>query len=57
MDQGHIGAMTGEMAGPYDGIMRAESGGMQPGGNPLADLLAKLAPSLAQLLGGGIAPK
>lgn len=55
MGQGGTGAMFGGMAGAHDGMQRAATpGGME--GGPLADLLAKIVPSLASLISGGKAP-
>lgn len=52
MGQGSTGAMFGGMAGAHDGMTRAATpGGME--GGPLADLLAKIVPSLASLISGG----
>lgn len=50
MAQGGHGAMMGGVAGPYDGMTRAASGGME--GGPLADIMAKIMPTLAGLLSG-----
>ena len=50
MGQGGVGSIVGQMAGPYDGMNRAASGGMSP--NPLSDLMAKIMPTLAEILGG-----
>lgn len=46
--QGATGAMYGGMTGTYDGINRAASGGMN--GGPYAEILAKIIPSLGELL-------
>ena len=51
MAQGGTGAMEGQFSGPYEGMMRSETGGMEP--NPLNDFIQKMMPEIAHLFGGG----